>query len=436
MKRDPKKELRASMRRHVRAGVAIIILMMGGTALWASTTKITSAVIASGSIVVDSNAKKVQHPTGGIISELLVRDGDQVKAGDVLVRLDETVTRANLAIVTKALDELYARKARLMAERDGIDSVPLAPELADRKDDPQVARTVDGESKLFTMRRAARMGQKAQLAQRIDQLKKEIVGYEAQERGKAREIELINGELEGARKLWEQKLMPVTKYNELQRSGARLEGERGLLVATMAQLQGKISETELQIIQVDHDLNSEIGKELREDDTKIAELVERRVAAEDQLRRTAIKAPQSGTIYQSSVHTVGGVIGAGDTIMLVLPKEDSLKVEAKVAPQDIDQLRPGEHVRLRFSGLDRPTTPEIEGTVTIIAPDTSSDQRTGQTFYTIRIAIDPKEQARLGDIKLVPGMPVEVFIKTGERNVISYLLKPLQDQVNRAFREG
>jgi HlyD family secretion protein len=280
------------------------------------------------------------------------------------------------------------------------------------------------------------MGQKAQLAERIEQLKKEITGYEAQEKGKAREIELINGELEGARKLFEQKLMPVTKYNELQREAARLEGERGLLTATIAQLQGKISETQLQIIQVDHDLNSDIGKELREDDTKIAELVERRVAAEDQLKRMEIKAPQSGTIYQSNVHTVGGVIGAGDTIMLVLPREDSLKVEAKVAPQDIDQLHLGEPVRLRFSGLDRPTTPEINGIVNIIAPDTSSDQRTGQTFYNIRVAIDPKELARLGAIRLVPGMPVEVFIKTGERNVLSYLMKPLHDQITRAFREG
>ena len=244
-------------------------------------------------MVVDSSAKKVQHPTGGIVSDLRVHDGDRVRAGDVLVRLDETVPRANLAIVSKDLDQLYAQKARLEAERDGLDSLPVPPELSSRANDPEVAHVLQGEQKLFSMREAARSGQKAQLAERIEQLKKEIAGYEAQERGKAREIELIGHELEGARKLWDKQLMPVTKYNELQREEARLQGEHGVLAATMAQIRGKISETELQILQIDHDLNSEIGKELHESNSKIGELVERKVAAEDQLKRIEIRAPQA-----------------------------------------------------------------------------------------------------------------------------------------------
>ena len=432
---EVKTAIQTSLRNHILLSVALIALLLGGIAAWASTTQISGAVVAPGSVVVDSSAKKVQHPTGGIVSDLRVHDGDRVHAGDVLVRLDETVPRANLAIVSKDLDQLYAQKARLEAERDGLDSLPVPPELSSRANDPEVAHVLQGEQKLFSMREAARSGQKAQLAERIEQLKKEIAGYEAQERGKAREIELIGHELEGARKLWDKQLMPVTKYNELQREEARLQGEHGVLAATMAQIRGKISETELQILQIDHDLNSEIGKELHESNSKIGELVERKVAAEDQLKRIEIRAPQAGMVYQSNVHTVGGVISAGDTLMLIVPDEDSLKVEAKIAPQDIDQLHIGQIVTLRFSGLDRPTTPEINGTLTLISPDTTVDPKTGQTYYTVRVALEPSEIARLGSIKLVPGMPVEMFVKTGDRNVLSFLLKPLNDQIARTFRE-
>jgi len=349
--------------------------------------------------------------------------------------LDETVTRANLSIVSKALDELFAQKARLEAERDGLNSVPVPRELSPRINDPEVARIVEGEEKLFSLRRAARIGQKAQLAERIEQLKKEIVGYEAQERSKSREIELIEQQLVGARELWDKHLMPVARFTELQREAARLEGEHGVLIAAMAQIKGKISETELQILQVDRDLNSEVGRELREGDAKIGELIERRVAAEDQLKRVEIRAPGAGTVHQSNVHTVGGVIAAGETIMLIVPDEDSLKVEAKVAPQDVDQLHIGQAVTLRFSGLNQRTTPEINGTLSRISPDTSIDQKTDQRFYTVRVALEADEITRLGPLKIVPGMPVEVFVKTGERNVLSYLLKPLDDQIARAFRE-
>jgi HlyD family secretion protein len=385
--------------------------------------------------VVDSNAKKVQHPTGGIVTELHARDGDRVKAGDVLVRLDETVTRANLSIVSKDLDQLIAQKARLESERDGLEDVLMPAELASRVNDPQVASIMEGERKLFSLRRAARVGQKDQLSKRVDQLKEELTGYESQEKAKAREMELIKEQLVGARELYAKQLMPVTRFTELQRDAARLEGEHGVLIATMAQIKGKISETELQILQVDRDLNSDIGKEMREADTKIGELIERRVAAEDQLKRVEVRAPVSGVVDQSSVHTVGGVVAPGETIMLVVPDQDSLKVEAKVAPQDIDQLHIGQPVTLRFSGLDQRTTPVISGTLTQISPDTTIDPKTEQRYYTVRISLEPKEIARLGSVKIVPGMPVEVFVQTGDRSALSYLLKPLDDQISRAFKE-
>jgi HlyD family secretion protein len=423
-----------SIRRHLRAGAVVLLILVGGLGAWAATTNISGAVIAAGNLVVDTNIKKVQHPTGGVVSELRVRDGDRVKSGDVVVRLDETMTRANLAIVSKGLDVLRARNARLESERDGSGHVTFPDELGRRAVDG-VAHIIEGERKLFEVRLEARGGQQDQLRQRIQQLREEIGGYEAQERAKGQEITLIQRELAGAHVLWNKNLMPITKLTQLEREATRLEGERGRLIATSAQVKGKISETELQIIQIDRDLSSEVGKELRETEAKIDELIERKVAAEDQLKRVEIRAPQDGMVHQSAVHTVGGVIAAGDPIMLIVPDADLLMVEAKVAPQDIDQLWIGQSAVLRFSAFSQGTTPEINGTLSRISADTTTDQRTGQSYYIARIAVSPEEIARLGAVKLVPGMPVEVFVQTGERKVLSYLMKPLTDQLARAFRE-
>jgi membrane fusion protein, type I secretion system len=426
---------RDSIHRHLLAGGLIVLLLAGGVGGWASTTQIAGALIAQGSVVVDSNVKKIQHPTGGVVGKLNVQDGDRVKAGDVLVQLDDTVTRANLAIVTKGLDELAARKARLEAERDGAETVTFPKDLLARAGEPSVAVALANERKLFELRRSARLGQKAQLKQRITQLQDEIQGLTAQQEAKAREISLIGKELEGVRELWKNNLVQITRLTALERDGARLEGERGQLVASVAQAKGKVTETELQVIQIDQDLSSEVAKDMREVDAKFGEFVERKVAAEDQLKRIDLRAPQDGTVLESKVHTVGGVIPAGDTIMLIVPDTDNLLVEAKVSPHDIDQVQVGQSAVLRFSAFNLRTTPEINGTITRVSADTTTDQRTGQSYYTTRIAMTKSEIARLGDVKLIPGMPVEAFVQTGERSVLSYLTKPLQDQFMRAFRE-
>ncbi len=426
---------RQSISRHMLAGLVIVLVMAGGVGGWAGTMTLSGALIAQGSVVVDTNVKKVQHPTGGIVGELNVRDGDHVKQGDIVVRLDDTVTRANLAIVTKGLDELYARKARLESERDGRDSVKFPAELLARSAEPEIASILDGERKLFDLRRNARIGQKEQLRQRVDQLREEISGLKAQRVSKEKESKLIDREKDGVYDLWKQKLVPLTKLTELERSAVRLEGEAGQLVAQTAQASGKVSETELQIIQIDRDLSSEVAKETREIDGKIGEFVERKVTAEDQLKRVDIRAPQDGMVFQSNAHTVGGVITAGDVIMLIVPDSDNLTVEAKVNPQDIDQVHTGQTALLRLSAFNQRTTPEILGTVTRVSADTTTDQRTGQTYYTIRIAMPAQEVAKLGDVKIVPGMPVEAFVQTGDRTMISYLVKPLHDQLMRMFRE-
>jgi HlyD family secretion protein len=435
MKGKPPPNPRESISRHIFAGIVLVGILAVGLGGWASTAEISGALIAQGSVVVDSNVKKVQHPTGGVVGEVRAHDGDRVKAGDILVRLDETVTRANLAIVTKGLNELYARKARLAAERDGADSVAVPKELAANINDHDVSDAVASERKLFELRRAARLGQKDQLQQRVKQLQEQITGLTAQQDAKSNETALIEQELKGVRDLWAKNLVQLNRLTSLEREAARLQGERGSLIAAAAEAKGKIAEIQLQILQVDQEFTSDVAKELRETDSKIGEYVERKVTAEDQLKRTDIRAPQDGVVFQSTANTVGGVVTAGDPIMLIVPETDTLLVEAKVEPKDIDQVSLGQPVALRFSAFNMRTTPELNGTISRVAADTSSDQRTGQSYYLVRISMTAEEVARLGAVKLTPGMPVEAFIQTGERTMISYLVKPLHDQLMRSFRE-
>ena len=431
----PKTSSQKSINRHVLAGVLIVALLAGGVGGWAATSEVSGAVIAAGQIVVDSNVKKVQHPSGGIVGDLRVRDGDRVRTGDIVVRLDDTITRANLAIVTKGLNELVARKARLDAERDGADKITFPKELTDQTGNPDVSSAISSENKLFEARRISRENQRDQLRNQVKELGEQITGFTAQQEAKQKEIQLIQRELEGVRDLYQKNLVQLSRLTQLEREAARLEGERGQFISSIAQSKVKISDTQLQIIQIDQDLASDVGRELREIDGKIGEYVERKVTAEDQLRRIDIRAPQDGTVFQSAVHTVGGVITAGEPIMMIVPEADNLAVEAKTNPAEIDQLQVGQRALLRFTNFNQRTTPEIYGVVTRISADTSTDQRSGASYYTIRIGMPAEEVAKLGDVKLVPGMPVETFVQTGDRTVISYLAKPFTDQLKRAFRE-
>jgi HlyD family secretion protein len=424
-----------TLRNHLIGGTVIALVLTVGIGGWAATTELSGAITASGSVVVDSNVKKVQHLTGGVVGELLVREGDRVRIGDTLVRLDETVLRAGLAIFTKGLDEMRARKARLASERDGVERIAVPPQLTDVPPSPEFASALDSERKLFDLRRAARQGQKSQLRQRIAQLDDEVRGYAALQQAKAEEIELIQRELTGVRILWQKNLIQINRLTVLEREAARLKGELAQSMASSAQVRGKISEIELQIIQIDQDLSSEVAKELREIDGKIGEFIERKVTAEDQLKRVDIRAPQNGVVHQLSVHTIGGVVSPADPVMLIVPEADLLSVEAKVSPQDIDQLYVGQTASLRFTAFNQRTTPEIQGAISRISADVTSDQRTGQNFYTARVSIAAGELARLGNVKLLPGMPAEIFARTYDRSVLSYFTKPLSDQILRAFRE-
>jgi HlyD family secretion protein len=273
------------------------------------------------------------------------------------------------------------------------------------------------------------------LRERITQLREETTGYDSQIKSKVKQVEWITKELEGVNQLWQQNLVPYTRVTTLEREKERLDGERGQLVASIAQSKGKMAETELQILQIDQDMRTEVGKDLADIRGKIAELVEKKVSAEDQLKRIDIRAPQSGFVHQLTVHTVGGVVSPGEQIMLIVPSLDLLNVEAKIQPQDIDQVHIGQIALLRFSSFSQRTTPELDGTVSQISADVSEDQKTGTRYYTVRIGVAPSQIARLGNLKLIPGMPVEAFIQTSPRTVMSFLTKPLTDQIAHSFRE-
>lgn len=432
----PQRTSQASIQRHLTVGLVAVFVLVGGVGGWAVTTELSGAVIAAGQLVVDSNVKKVQHPTGGVVGELRVKEGDRVKAGDIVVRLDDTQTRASLAIVTKALDELAARQARDEAERDGAQQVTFPSELLARTGDPDVLRVTAGEQRLFEIRRSGREGQKAQLAEQVAQLDQQILGTKEQEAAKAKEIDWVQQELKGVHELWSKNLVPFSRVTALERDAARLAGERGALIASVAQTKGRIAEIQLKILQIDDDLRTEVGKELAETRGKKSELAERRIAAEDQLRRIDLVAPQDGKVFQSNVHTVGGVIQAGESVMLIVPDDDALSIEARISPQEIDQVYVGQRAVVRFPAFNQRVTPELDGEVIRIGADVTQDEKRAGTesYYAVRIRVSDNELSRLEGLKIVAGMPVEAFLQTTPRTVMSYIVKPMQDQIAKAFK--
>ena len=424
-----------SIHRHLLAGLVVGVALMASVGTWATTATLSGAVVSQGTFVVDSHLKKVQHPTGGVVGEILVKDGDRVSAGDVVMRLDATQTRASLAIVTKRLDEMTARLARLEAERDDRDEIAFPAWLLARRGNPDVDSAINSEQLLFGFRRDAREGQKAQLLERITQYEHEIEGLKAQELAYDRGLDVLEREIGALRPLYQQGIVNMQRLNSLETQAATFGGERGEKIAYQAQAAGRISETKLQILSIEQELKTQVGGELREIQTQIGEYVERKVAAQDELKRIDIIAPQDGVVHQLTVHTVGGVISPADTIMSIVPESDKLALEVQIYPQDIDQVMLDQKAVLRMSAFNQRTTPELNGRVSRIAADITYDERTGMSWYIVRISISPEELSRLDNLSLVAGMPSEALIQTGERTALSYFVKPLTDQLNRAFRE-
>ncbi|WP_075291176.1 HlyD family type I secretion periplasmic adaptor subunit [Pararhizobium arenae] len=426
---------RRSLRSHIIAVLVLSTALVAGVGGWAATTELSSAIVASGTVVVENNVKKIQHLTGGIVGELLVKEGDRVDAGQVLLRLDATTVRANLSIVQNTLAQLYARRARLLAEQSSSGTFTIPEDLTKLTTATAAQVLEESERKLFVSRVNALASMKDQLASRKDQLKDETEGLTVQLTAIEDALKLIAEELNGLEKLYKEGLVSMQRVTTLKRERAQLEGDRGARLAARAQAAGKSSEIDLQILQLEEDRRTEVAKELTEVEAKISEYEDRQVAAIDQLKRLDITAPLAGRVYQLAVHTINGVINPGEQLMLVVPEADSLTVEARIATHDIDQIRLGQPVELVFSAFNQRTTPVIDGEVVTIAPDLVTDQRTGISYYPIRVRPKPESVKKLQGLTLYPGMPAEVFVKIADRTVISYLAKPLTEQMRHTFRE-
>ena len=423
-------------RPYVIAGLAVIVLLLGSLVAWSMTAKIGGAVIASGKLAVESKRKTVEHLDGGIVGALLVRDGDRVGAGQLLLRLDDTLEKANLAVVVNQLDELRARAARLRAELKGEETVVFRTVLMERQDDPTVAEILQGERALFEARKASRDSRLQILEQRIAGFRDQIKGLEDQQAARERQMALTRQELEVVEKLLKKGLAPLTRALDLKSRLQQLSAQRAEHATEIAQAQNEIGEIRLQMTDDAQGFREEVTGELRDVQARIFSLAERHVAAEARLSRLDIVAPQAGVILDLKVHTIGGVIRAGEPILDIVPEEDELILEALVQPKDIDKVETGLRSKIRLSAFDQQTTPEILGTLTSISADRLEDPREGVPFFIAQIRIDNEEKEKLGDLRLVPGMPAEVFIQTGERLAISYFLKPLVDNLSRAFKDG
>ncbi len=422
--------------RHLRLALAAIFFLGGTATAWSIAVRLDSAVVTQGTVVVESNVKKVQHPTGGVIGAVNVREGQRVTEGDIVVRLDETATRSALGIVINDLTANRARVARLTAERLGATRITFPADLVTRATaDADVKGVIEGEMQMFATRITTRNGQKAQLIERIGQSREEIKGLIDQQKSIDIQLKVARDELGGLRGLEAKGLTTKPRITALDREIARNDGVLGDTIARISSSRGKIAETELQVLQLDKDLASEVAKDLREAETKIGELQERKVTAEDQLKRIDIRAPITGVVHQLAVHTVGGVVNQTEPLMLIVPEQDRLIVEVRIQPQDIDQVHKGQSARVRFTAFNQRTTPEVLGTLFRVAGDVTKEQQTGQSYFIGAISIEEGELRKLDGQKLVPGMPADAFVKTGERTMASYLVKPLTDQMQRSMRE-
>ncbi|HET9533815.1 MAG TPA: HlyD family type I secretion periplasmic adaptor subunit [Mesorhizobium sp.] len=417
----------------VLAGCTLGFLLIAVAGGWAATAQLSGAVIATGTVNVDQNLKAVQHRDGGIISEIAVEEGDFVIEGEILIRLDDVQTRAELAIVRAQLAEAYVRRARLVAERDGVE-VLQASGITEATTE-HLQALLAGEARLLEGNLRNRRSQKDQLNLGIEQLGEEIVGLEAQRAAKIDEIGLVQVEHQKMKGLVDKRLVEGSRAHTSERELRRMEGEKASIDAEIARAKARISEIKLQVIAIDEQARTEAQRELSVIDPKIAELNERRWAIEDRLSRTEIKAPISGTINELAVNTIGGVITPAETLVTIVPKDATLKIEARLAPTDIDQVYLGQSANLRFSTFNQRTTPELRGSIAFVSPATFADKATGQHYYLAEVEVSADELSKLDKKRLLPGMPVEVFMSTEPRTAISYLSKPFTDQFSRAFRE-
>lgn len=424
-----------SLRRFQTVGYLSIFVIVGLFGGWTVLTRINGAVIAPATIIAETNTKRIQHKDGGIVRQILVKDGDRVEPGQDLLILDDTETKSELSILDTLLVEELAKRTRLEAQRDELPELAFPAELEARRSDPAIEKILRGQEKLFAARQAALEGKVSQLTEQIGQVTEQVAGLTAQIQSKERQSELIKEELNDLQGLLEKGLTPKTRVLSMQREQARLNGERGELIGTRAASHSKSSEIKLQILQIREEVLSQTLSDMREADARIAELTERRFSSQARLDRMVIKAPLAGDVYQLMVHTIGGVITPAETLMMIAPEGDDLVLQAQVVPQNIEQVTEGQTAHVRFPAFNSRTTPELSAEVFSISADTSRLSADTPAFYDVRLRIPADQLAKLGDKKLKPGMPAEAFIQTTSRSPFSFLVKPMMDQIAHAWRE-
>lgn len=421
-----------ALRGRVIAGSVFALLLVAGIGGWAATARLSGAVISAGTVLVEENLKVVQHVDGGVVRAILVKQGDVVAKDDVLLRLDDVQIRVEKSILLGQLAELTARQSRLQAEHASSGTIAFPQDYLEHF--PQADLIMDGERQLFDSARRDQASKRAQLQLQVEQLQEEIVGLTVQAAALSDEVGLIRDERARMEVLAQKGLIETTRLNTTDRELARMTGSQGEIAASIARSRARISEIELQILSIDELGGTEALRELRQVEARLAELRDRLTEVDARLIRTEIRAPVSGTINELSVTTLGGVITPAEKLLTIVPTDAELKIEFRVATQDIDQIRIGQPTKLRFSAFNQRTTPEIDGIVTRISAAATADPSNGMSFYVAE-AEATGDLSQLGSTGLVPGMPVEVFVATAEEVAIAYFAKPFTDQVARAFRE-
>lgn len=425
-----------SLRNSILAGFLVLAITFGGFGTWATLAPLSSAVIAEGVFIVSSQRKEIQHPEGGVVREILVEEGQWVASGQILARLEDTQAQTTLDTLSVAYDEARARVARLDAERSLRNAIRFPEDLVQRRgEDAEIDALLRHEEAFFRARQQALSGTIAIVRGKIEQLKQQISGVEAQLGANNREASFSREELSGLRSLFEDGLVEKSRVLVLEREVARLEGEVGVNIAEGARLAAEMAEEELQVIQAYSDMREQVIEEMREANTMLAGLRARMRDAEYTLANTIIRAPQAGTIMELSVHTLGGVIGAGQSLLQLVPDSDALVVEARIAPTDVEVLMLGQQARVQLTGLPNRAAVDVEGEVVYLSADRVTDERSGQSHYVVRIAVDPESLAALDDRRLMAGMPARVILAAGERTALGYLTQPLLEGVQRAWRE-
>ncbi|MEP1519249.1 HlyD family type I secretion periplasmic adaptor subunit [Ascidiaceihabitans sp.] len=419
-------------------GLFALVGLFGGFVLWATYTQIAGAIISPGRIEVDQNRQVVQHQIGGIVAEIPVTEGDTVQAGDVLLRLDDQQARSRLAILEGQLYELQSRRARLEAERDGAEVIDFDAELlAIGAGNAEIQELIDGQSNLFYARKDSVAGEISQLEKRRSQIGNQIDGIEAQEVSLSKQLDLITQELASQQSLLDKGLAQAGTVLNLQRQSASLDGQIGELIANRAQSEGRMTEIDIEVLKLGTTQREQAITQLRDLRYRELELIEQRASTLLEIEQLDIRAPVSGIVYGMRVQTPRSVIRAADPVLFLIPQDRPLLIVSRVDPLHIDQITVGQQVNLRFSALDQRTTPELVGQVTLISADAFDDEALGIAYYRAEITLNVGELAKLneGDV-LIPGMPVEAFIRTADRSPLAYLVKPMADYFNRAFRES